>query len=159
MKALHWIFPPSSFIDTSPNEFLAHLIPSLHLYLRGCEPTPYVFCDQTTWPTDHFCLWNEILVKQWQKLQLNFEYIFLRFYFFPFSPQIPPLHSCIFFVVGPPSCGMWDAASAWFDEQCHVRAQDSNQWNTGLPEVERENLTARPRGQPHKFWIFLLMEK
>uniref|UniRef100_A0A9L0R6C6 RRM domain-containing protein n=2 Tax=Equus TaxID=9789 RepID=A0A9L0R6C6_HORSE len=41
--------------------------------------------------------------------------------------QSPPVHSCIFFVVGPSSCGMWDTASAWFDEQCHVCAQDLNQ--------------------------------
>src|SRR3712207_9553508 len=46
------------------------------------------------------------------------------------------------------SCGMWDAASVWFDEQCYVRAQDSNQRNTGPPAVERANLTTRPRGQP-----------
>uniref|UniRef100_A0A9L0IGC8 Autophagy related 7 n=1 Tax=Equus asinus TaxID=9793 RepID=A0A9L0IGC8_EQUAS len=62
--------------------------------------------------------------------------------------DIPPVHSCIFFVVGPSSCGMWDAASAWFDEQCHVRAQDSNQRNTGPPAAEHANLTTRPRGVP-----------
>ena len=42
---------------------------------------------------------------------------------------------------------MWDATSAWFDEQCHVRAQDPNQRNTGPPAAERANLTTRPRGQ------------
>ena len=67
--------------------------------------------------------------------------------FFPFSPQSPPVHSFIFFIVGPSSCGMWDAASTWFEEQCHVRAQDSNQRNTGPPAVELSNLTTRPRGQ------------
>ncbi|XP_070103527.1 cardiolipin synthase (CMP-forming) isoform X6 [Equus caballus] len=60
----------------------------------------------------------------------------------------PPVHSCVFFVVGSSSCGMWDAASAWSDEQCHVRAQDSNRRNTGPPAAERANLTTRPRGQP-----------
>ena len=50
--------------------------------------------------------------------------------------------------MGPSSCGTWDAASAWFDEQCHVRAQDSNQRNTGPPAAEHTNLTTRPRGQP-----------
>uniref|UniRef100_A0A9L0IRA6 Acylphosphatase n=1 Tax=Equus asinus TaxID=9793 RepID=A0A9L0IRA6_EQUAS len=29
--------------------------------------------------------------------------------------SIPPVHSCLFFVVGSSSCGMWDAASAWSD--------------------------------------------
>nr|XP_044617552.1 craniofacial development protein 1 isoform X2 [Equus asinus] len=45
-------------------------------------------------------------------------------------------------------CGMWDAASAWFDEQCHVPAQDLNQRNTGPPAAECANLTTRPRGRP-----------
>ena len=43
---------------------------------------------------------------------------------------------------------MWDAASAWFDEQCHVRAQDLNRQNTGPPAAEHANLTTRPRGRP-----------
>ena len=75
-------------------------------------------------------------------------FFFLKILFFPFSPQSPPVHSCVFFVVGSSSCGMWDAASAWSDEQCHVRAQDSNRRNTGPPAAERANLTTRPRGQP-----------
>ena len=50
--------------------------------------------------------------------------------------------------MGPSSCGVWDATSAWFDEQCHVRAQDSNQPNTGPPAAERANPTTRPRDQP-----------
>ena len=53
-------------------------------------------------------------------------FYFLKILFFPFSPQSPLVHSCVFFVVVSSSCGMWDAASAWSDEQCHVRAQDSN---------------------------------
>ena len=43
---------------------------------------------------------------------------------------------------------MWDTASAWFDEQCHVHAQDANQRITGPPAAERANLTTLPRGQP-----------
>ena len=43
---------------------------------------------------------------------------------------------------------MWDAAPAWLDEQCHVRAQDPNQQNTGTPAAERANPTTWPRGQP-----------
>ena len=61
-------------------------------------------------------------------------FFFLKIFFFRFSPQSPPVHSCIFLVVGPSSCGMWDTASAWLDEQCHVRVQDSNLRNTGLPQ-------------------------
>ena len=80
---------------------------------------------------------------------------FERFYFFPFSPQSPPVRSCIFFVVGPSSCAMWDAASVWFDGQCHVRAQDSNQRNTGPPAAEHTNLTTWPRGQPPTLYFCL----
>ena len=84
----------------------------------------------------------------WENLQ-EYSFLFFKiFIFFLFLPKAPPVHSCIFFVVGPSSWGMWDAASPWFDGQCHVHAQDWNQRNTGLPAVERANLTTRPRGQP-----------
>ena len=84
-------------------------------------------------------------------LNLNaqlYKYV-LKILFFPFSPQSPPVRSCIFLVVGPSSCGMWDAVSAWLDEQCHDCAQDSNQQNTGPPAAERANPTTWPRGRPH----------
>ena len=54
-------------------------------------------------------------------------FFFLKDFIFPSSPQSPLVHICVFLVVGPSRCGMWDATSAWPDEQCHVRAQDSNQ--------------------------------
>uniref|UniRef100_A0A9L0TGC3 Telomere repeat binding bouquet formation protein 2 n=1 Tax=Equus caballus TaxID=9796 RepID=A0A9L0TGC3_HORSE len=57
------------------------------------------------------------------------------------------------------SCSMWDAASAWFDERCHVHAQDSNQGNTGPPTAECANLTTRPRGQPPVFSILSFSPK
>ena len=45
-------------------------------------------------------------------------FFFLMILFFPFSPQRPLVHSYIFFlVVGPSSCGMWDATSLWPDER------------------------------------------
>src|SRR3712207_7326520 len=47
-----------------------------------------------------------------------------------------------------PYTTLFRSASAWFDEQCRVRAQDSNQRNTGPPAAEHANLTTRPRGQP-----------
>ena len=43
-------------------------------------------------------------------------FFFKDFIVFPFSPQSPLVHSCIFFVVGPSSCDMWDAAPVWLDE-------------------------------------------
>ena len=75
---------------------------------------------------------------------------FFKILFFPFSPQSPPVHSCILLVVGPSSCGMWDAASAWVDEWCHVRAQGLNRQNTGLPAAEHAYLTTQPWGQPQR---------
>ena len=97
--------------------------------------------------------YQEIHLKKCQEMP-SVQYFFLRFYLSPFSPQSPPVHSCIFFVVGPSSCGMWDAASAWFKEQCHVCAQDLNQQNTGPPAVECTNLTTWPRGQPQSVQYF-----
>ena len=74
---------------------------------------------------------------------------FFKDFIFPFSPRSPPVHSCVFLVVGPCSCGMWGAASAWLDERCCVCAQDSNRRNPGpLKRSERTNLTTWPRGQP-----------
>ena len=86
-----------------------------------------------------------------------FFFFFFKILFFPLSPQSPPVHSCILFVVGPSSCGVWDAASAWSDEQCHVHAQDSNQRNTGPPAAERANPTTRPRGQPLVLFFFIIV--
>ena len=71
-------------------------------------------------------------------------YIILSFFFFfkdfifPFPPQSHLVHSCIFLVMGPSSRDMWDATSAWLDEQCHVRAQDPNWRNLGCRSRVRE---------------------
>ena len=56
-------------------------------------------------------------------LAMRLIYLFIfKDFIFPFSPQSPRVHSCIYF-----SCGTWDATSSWPDEQCQVRAQDFNQ--------------------------------
>ena len=82
-------------------------------------------------------------------------FFFLKIlFFFLFLPKAPQYIVVYSFFMGPSSCGMWDAASAWFDEQCHVHAQDSNQRNTGLPAAGRTNLTTWPRGQPRSVNIF-----
>ena len=41
---------------------------------------------------------------------------------------------------------MWDAASAWPDEWCHVHAQDPNPAKPWAAEVEHTNLTTQPQG-------------
>ena len=46
-----------------------------------------------------------------QETQTHF--FFPKILFFLFFSQSPPVHSCVLLVVGPSSCGMWDAASAW----------------------------------------------
>ena len=50
----------------------------------------------------------------------NFDNLLVKFLFlsfiFPFYPQSPLVHSCVFLVAGTSSCGMWDANSAWLDE-------------------------------------------
>src|SRR3712207_7034367 len=80
---------------------------------------------------------------------------------FPYTTLFrSPVHSCLFFVVGPSSCGMWDAASAWFGEQCHVRAQDSNQRNTGPPAAERsEEHTSELQSRQYLVCRLLLEKK
>ena len=58
------------------------------------------------------------------------------FFFFPFcffSPN-PPSTQLYILAVGPSGYGMWDAASVWPDEWCHVRTQDPNQRNPGPPK-------------------------
>src|SRR3712207_7010981 len=76
-----------------------------------------------------------------------------------FSPQSPPVHSCIFLVVGPSSCGMWDAASVWFDAQHHVGTQDSNQRNTGLPVARSEEHTSELQSRQYIVCRLLLAKK
>ena len=48
-------------------------------------------------------------------------------FFFPllFLPKSPQ-YIVVYFSCDPSSCGMWDAASAWLDEQCPVHTQDPN---------------------------------
>ena len=97
---------------------------------------------------------TSILNKKHPELVLESFHLVEFFFFSFFFPKPPPVHSCIFLVVGPSSCGMWDAASAWFDEQCHVCAQDSNQRNTGPRAAEHVNLTTLPQGQLPACGIF-----
>ena len=52
--------------------------------------------------------------------------LFFKIFYFSFFSQRPLVHSCVFLVMGPSSSGMWDAASAWLDERCHVHTQDLN---------------------------------
>ena len=127
-----------TFCVSKENTFLVHSGESfLHVFLH--YQVMLIKSLQTLW-----CSFVSLLQTG---LSLFFFFI-LKILFFPFLPKAPPVYSCIFFLVGPSSCGTWDAASAWLDEQCHVRAQDSNQRNTGPPAAECKNLSTRPHGQP-----------
>ena len=55
-------------------------------------------------------------------------------FFLSFFSSNPPGTQLFILVAGPSSCGMWNAASAWPDEQCHVCTQDLNQQNLGPPK-------------------------
>ena len=81
-------------------------------------------------PRDILCVADERV--DWHN-HIRIQFFFLRFYFSFFS-QGSLVHSCVFLVVSPSNCGMWDAASAWPDEWLHVRAQDLNWRNPGLPK-------------------------
>ena len=56
--------------------------------------------------------------------------------------------------VGPSGCAVWDAASAWPDERCHVRAQDPN-WQNRATKAECRNLTTQPRAGPSDVFYLL----
>ena len=84
-------------------------------------------------PRDMVNLFQELWTFFFFRLAPELTTVCQSFFFFSaFSLQIPPTHSCVFLVVGPFSCGMWDTASMWPDEWCHVCAQDPNQRNPGL---------------------------
>ena len=79
------------------------------------------------------------------------------------TPSPPPVLSCAFSDVGPSSCGMWDAASAWLDKWCHDHTQDSNRRNPRAAEAERRTQTLGHRASPSSmlfkiesyFFVFL----
>ena len=80
-------------------------------------------------------------------------FFFLKILFFPFSPQSPLVHRCVCLVVGPSCCGMWDAASAWLVERCHVRTQDPNCETLGCQSGAQElNHSATGQTPPKCFY-------
>ena len=66
-----------------------------------------------------------------QRLAPALTTVAILFYFCFFSPN-PPSTWLYILLVGHSSCGTWDAASPWPNEQCHVCGQDPNQRNPGL---------------------------
>ena len=55
--------------------------------------------------------------------------------------------------MGLSSCGMWDIASAWLDERCHVRVQDPNQGNPGQPKQSTRTLPLSHGAGPTSYFL------
>ena len=89
------------------------------------------------------CL-HETFKIQSQYCNLPWVPILFRFLLFSYFSQSPQVHSCVFLLVAPSSCGTWDAASAWLDEWCHVCAQDLNWRNPGPP---KQSMWTQPLGR------------
>ena len=92
-----------------------------------CGGCTKLYSDQFVWHAyfSHFhqhCMpLNDLIFiwlinEKWPQCTLNlyFSYYkkFFKILFFPFSPQSSPVHSCIFFVVGPSSCSSSHAVAA-----------------------------------------------
>ena len=77
---------------------------------------------------------NFILYLLISSCTLRIFLIFIYFLFFLFLPKAPQYIVVYLLVVDPFNYGMWDAASEWPAELCHVRAQDSNRRNPGPPK-------------------------
>ena len=50
---------------------------------------------------------------------------------------------------------MWDATSAWLDEQCHVHARDPNWWNPGLLKQSELNHSATGLAPRNSYFTLL----
>ena len=97
-----------------------------------------------------YCRIDSLNFFSWkQRKMLDKIFFLLKILFSPKAPRYI-VHSCVFLVVGPSSCGMWDATSAWPEEWCHVHAQDSNWWNPGLLKQSTRTQTLGHRTGP---WI------
>ena len=85
--------------------------------------------------------------------QNNFFFLIL---FFFVSLQSPLEHSCVFLVVGPSSCGTWDAASAWPWEVPHPCPgfELAKSW---AAQAEHTDLTTQPWGWPPKITFVLIL--
>ena len=116
-----------SFLHGYPVILIPNIIPPFFL----TDLKFYLY--HTKFPCIFWCTLGFSILSHWLQINCGSILFFFYFYFSFFSPN-PPVHSCIFLVVGPSSCGVLDAASAWLDEQCHVRAQDLNQGNPGPPK-------------------------
>src|SRR3712207_7463903 len=74
-------------------------------------------------------------------------------------PYTTLFRSCILFlVVGPSSCGMWDATSAWPYEQCDDRTQDPN-WRNSANLTDRKSTRLNSSHANISYAVFCLKKK
>ena len=107
-----------------------------------------LFHDEIIFFLSNFSIFFFLKIGTWANSCCQSFFLFFLLYL----PQSPCTQLYIL-VAGPPSCGLlWDAASTWADERCHVCAQDAN---PGPPAAERKNLTTQPRSRP--LYIFNVM--
>ena len=128
-----------------------------HLQDRHKQPCTlhWLLREPLCYPARHsnYCLFWQIMKKS-----LNYV-LYPVFYLFCFISPNAPCTQLYILVAGPASCGMWDAASTWPDERCHVCAQDpclrpgSEPW---AATAERVNITTRPQSRPH---VSCILEK
>ena len=78
------------------------------------------------------------------------------------SPQsattAPPPAELYILVVGPSGCVIWDAASAWLDERCHVHARDLNWWNH-RPQKQSMGTKGQRDGPMHHLVFCVIFSK
>ena len=117
---------------------------SIQIYIQGwrkssiyCPWIQGVHCEPDfglTWEAQwHFKypginIWDHVYSKYLSIILSCF------FFFLLFLPKSPQNMVVYFLVVGPSSCGIWDAASTQPYEQCHGCAQDLNLGNPGPPK-------------------------
>ena len=126
-------------------------IPWVLYLIRQCQTPQCILFSGAKYSTTHL---DQLTMICFSKIG-TWANICCQLFCFSPKPSITYLH---ILGVGPSSCGMWDAASAWLDEWCHVCAQDPNQWNPGpLKWRVLKNLTTWPWGQlPHnEFFDYL----
>ena len=80
----------------------------------------------------------------------NLLFSFLSTFFFSLNPPSTELY---ILVVGPSSCGMWDAASMWPDDWRPCLRPGFEPAKPWVTVAECANLTTRPQGWPLIFLI------
>ena len=82
--------------------------------------------------------------KDWKRRKSDEKRQFKKFFFLLFLP-LSPQYIVVYLVVGPSSCGISDAASAWPDVRCHVRPEDLNPMKPWAAELNHSVVGPDPK--------------